>query len=728
MAEIWAEVLGREQVGRRDNFFELGGHSLLAVRVITRLREALRVEVAIRDLFARPVLSDFAGALESAARSTLPGITPAGRSGRMRLSFAQQRLWFLAQMEGVSEAYHISFGLRLGGVLDVAALRRALNRVVERHEALRTTFAFVDGEPAQRIGDREQSGFRLVEHDLRERAGAEEQLAALIAEEAGASFDLEAGPLIRGRLIRLEEEEHALLITMHHIVSDGWSTGVFLREFGTLYGAFQRGERDTLAELSVQYPDYAVWQRKWMEGEVLGRQEEYWKATLAGAPELLEVPADHARPAQQDYAGAFAGLALDEELTAGLKALSRRHGTTLHMTLLAGWAALLGRLSGHTEVVIGTPAANRGWLEIENLIGFFVNTLALRVDLSGTPTTGQLLGRVKERALEAQQNQDIPFEQVVEIMRPVRSLAHSPLFQVMFAWQNVPESRLELPGLEVRPLKGTSRVAAKFDLSLSLREAGGRIVGGVDYATSLFERSTIERYLGYFRRLLEGMVADESEVVDALPMLPVEERQQVLYEWNRTEAEYPADRCVHELFEEQVSKTPEAVAVVYEGETLSYGELNRRANRLGHHLRGLGVKPDGRVAICVERGFEMIVGLLGVLKAGGAYVPLDPGYPAERLSFMIRDSGPVALLTQGDLRGLFADISSEDLPVIDLTEPGAWEAEPESNPERGSAGLMPEHLAYVIYTSGSTGTPKGVMIEHKSLCNSCRSGCKSPLG
>jgi amino acid adenylation domain-containing protein len=455
-----------------------------------------------------------------------------------------------------------------------------------------------------------------------------------------------------------------------------------------------------------------------MEGEVLRRQGEYWKESLAGAPALLELPADHARPVQQDFAGGWASLELDKNLTEGLRELGRRQGTTLFMTLLAGWAALLGRLSGQRDVVIGFPSANRGRAEIEGLIGFFINTLALRVDVSGTPTVGELLGRVKEQTLEAQQNQDIPFEQVVELVSPVRSLAHSPLLQSMFGWQNTPRERLELQGLEIRAMETASKVVSKFDFSLALREAGERIVGVVEYARSLFEQETVERYVGYFIRLLEGMVMEEGEslVVDRLPLLSQEERGQVLYGWNETSAEYPRGQCIHELFEEQAGRKPEAIAVVFEGSALSYGELNGRANRLGRYLRELGVKPDTRVAICMERGLEMVVGLLGVLKAGGAYVPLDPGYPEERLRYMLEDSAPVALLTQGNKKGMFAGVR-EDLVEIDLEGAGAWEGKEDSNLEGAEVGLRAEHLAYVIYTSGSTGLPKGVAIEHRSLGN-----------
>src|SRR6266702_2460692 len=386
------------------------------------------------------------------------------------------------------------------------------------------------------------------------------------------------------------------------------------------------------------------------------------------------------------------------------------------MTMLAAWAVLLARLSGQQDVVIGTPTANRGRAEVEGLIGFFVNTLALRLDMSSSPPVSELLAQVKAQAIAAQQHQDIPFEQVVEIMRPVRSLGHSPLFQVMFAWQNASEDRLTLPDLKQSGLQAAPHVVAKFDLSLSLREAGQSIHGGLEYATSLFEPSTVERYLNHFRILLQSMVDDDTQTVDKLPLLTSTERHQLLYEWNDTAAEFPSDKCVHQLFEEQAAKAPEATAVVFEDAALTYGELNRRANQLAHYLRELGVRPDTRVALCVERGFEMIVALLAVLKAGGAYVPLDPAYPIDRLRFMLQDSAPVALLTQSHLQNLFPELSTL-LPVLDLDDTTLWQDQTETNPHPDTVGLTPLHLAYVIYTSGSTGTPKGVMIQHQGLVN-----------
>ena len=718
LAGIWGELLQVERVGRGDNFFALGGHSLQAVRVVTRIQQRLGVAMTVADLFAHPVLADLAGSLEGAMPVELPPIVRVERGPRLPLSFAQQRLFFLGQMEEASRAYHVPWGLHLRGELDAAALRRALDRIVARHEALRTTFVLLDGEPVQRIASAADRRFHLLERDLRRHRDAPAELNRLLVEHANASFNLQTGPLIRGLLVRESEDEYTLLITMHHIVSDGWSLGVFRDELSQLYSVFRHGEEDPLPELAVQYADYAIWERQWLEGEVLRQQSEYWKEALQGAPAFLELPTDHARPAQQDYRGGIEGLVLEHGLTAGLKELSWRQGTTLYMTLLAGWAALLARLSGQAEVVIGTSVANRGRAEVEGLIGFFANTLALRVDVSGAVSVKELLKRVKEVALGGQQNHNLPFERVVEIVQPERSLTHNPLFQVSLAWQNTPEGAMMLGGVEAKPLESLPYQAAKFDLTLFMREANGTITGELEYATSLFEPGTIRRYREYFRRLLEGMVAHEWEMVDRLGMLSESEREQVLYQWNETSVEFPSNKTVHELFAEQVEKTPKAVAVEYEGRQLTYGELNRQANRLAHYLQILGVKPEARVAICVERGLEMIVGLLAILKAGGAYVPLDPAYPQERLQYMLEDSEPVALLTQAQVRERLGPLPA-GLPTLDLTD-AVWSSQPESNPEAAGSKLSVGHghLAYVVYTSGSTGKPKGVMVSHQNLVSS----------
>jgi amino acid adenylation domain-containing protein len=646
--------------------------------------------------------------------ASLPGIEVAKGRERNGLSFAQQRLWFLAQMEGVSTAYHIPMGLHLRGDLHRGALRKALARIVARHEALRTTFFEIDGEPVQRVGGAKESGLDWQEH-LGEHADSEE-IESLIREEVNTAFDLERGPLIRARLIQQSDQEHTLLVTMHHIISDGWSTGVLIKELGVLYDAFLREKEDPLPELQIQYADYAAWQRRWIEGDVLREQSEYWRKTLTDVPALLEVPGDHLRPADQDYSGASVEIKLEEEQVNGLKRLSKRHGTTLYMTLLAGWAVLLGRLSGQQDIVIGTPVANRNRIEVEPLIGFFVNTLALRVDLSGAPTVSELLAKVKTRALEAQQHQDIPFEQVVEIVRPVRSLAHHPLFQVMFAWQNAAEGRLDLAGLEVGPLQSIKYSVAKFDMTLSLQEAGGQIVGELEYAKALFEGATIERYLGYLRSLLSAMVADDTQVIDELPLLSEEERRRVLYEWNDTAVEYPAEKCVQELFQEQVAQTPEATAVGQAAWRLSYRQLDTRANQVAFSLRELGVGPEVMVGVCMERTPDLAVALMGIFKSGGVYVPIDPEYPPERIQQIVDESKMRVLITdemnQPRLTVVLAneEIEPKSIQITELLARG--EAK-----EKIVAGQHIDNLAYVIYTSGSTGKPKGVMIPQRGMVN-----------
>ncbi|MFC7519066.1 amino acid adenylation domain-containing protein, partial [Herbaspirillum sp. GCM10030257] len=499
-----------------------------------------------------------------------------------------------------------------------------------------------------------------------------------------------------------------------------WSQGILINEFSALYNACHAGEEDPLPPLAIQYADYAAWQRRWVSGEVLQAQSAYWQRTLTGAPVLLQLPTDHPRPAQQDYAGAFVAFELDTALTQDLKDLSARHGTTLFMTLLAGWAALLSRLSGQDDLVIGTPMANRTQAEVEPLIGLFLNTLALRIDLSGSPSTADLLQRVKAHALEAQQHQDLPFEQVVEIVNPPRSLAHSPLFQVTFTWNNNEAGELKMPGLVLEPI-GSPQVTAQFTMSLLLGEQDGVIGGGLAYATTLFERDTVERMLDYLRRILDAMVKQEYTPIEHLALLGNAERERLLVEWNATQAEYPARACIHELIEARAATSPDAVALEHGGTEVSYAELNSRANRLARHLRKQGVGPDTRVAICMTRGIDMVVGLLAVWKAGGAYVPLDPAYPPERLSFMLKDSAPVAVLMHawiGEQTQYTLLAAAGFAPILDIdADAMRWNEEMQDNLPRTETGVEPDHLAYVIYTSGSTGQPKGVMVAHRGVGN-----------
>ncbi|HEX6096257.1 MAG TPA: non-ribosomal peptide synthase/polyketide synthase [Thermoanaerobaculia bacterium] len=718
LAALWQELLHVERVGRHDQFFELGGHSLLAVQLISQVRAKFGVELPLRELFVNSSLSALAEAVRAAGASTMGRMERADRTQPLPLSLAQQRLWFLDQLDGAaSAAYHMPAALRLLGQLDAAALQATLDRLVARHEGLRTSFIAIDGVPYQQIAP-EDRGFALVHEDLSALPAAEREavVARVTAEEARAPFDLSTGPMIRGRLLRVSETEHVLLVTQHHIVSDGWSIDVMVREVGALYTAFLEGSADPLPPLEVQYADYAQWQRNWLQGEELTRQLGFWKDHLTGAPELLELPLDRPRPAVQSYAGGLVPVALPAELTAELRAFSQRHGVTLYMTLLAAWGVLLSRLSGQQDVVVGTPVANRQRQELESLIGFFVNMLAVRLRLDEKPSVEALLARVKETTLAAFAHQELPFEQVVEAVQPQRSLSHSPLAQVTFTWNNLERvgtdgSTLELPGLTLAPVH-RAHETIQVDLQLLLDDAGDVVKGMLVYARDLFDRETIERWTGHFVQVLQAMVADPSVAVDALPLLSAAERHEVLEAFNETDFDFPKDALIHELFEQQAAQQPDAVAVVSENESLSYGELNTRANQLAHYLIQLGVKADDRVAICCERNTDLIVGLLGILKAGGAYMPLDPSHPRERLAWMLEDSAPVALLTHSDLEELLPEA---EMPVLrlDVDLPVLARRLPEHNPD--ARGLTSGNLAYVIYTSGSTGTPKGVMVEQRDV-------------
>ncbi|HET7231076.1 MAG TPA: amino acid adenylation domain-containing protein, partial [Longimicrobium sp.] len=712
LAGIWAEVLRLERVGVEESFFDLGGHSLLATRVVSRVRQVFGVELPLRALFEGPTVGEMAVRVEEMRRAGLPVLPPVvsvERAGALPLSFAQERLWFLDRLDPGSATYNIPVAWRLGGALDGAALERALGEIVRRHEALRTTFAEVDGAPVQVVAP--FAGFALPVEDLSALSDADREAAVRrrAGEEARRPFDLSAGPLFRAALLRLGGEDHVLLLSMHHIVSDGWSMDVLVRELSALFAAYREGGESPLPELAVQYGDYAVWQREQLEGEVLERQLSYWRERLSGAPELLEVPADHPRPAVQTYRGASVPVELSPELLERLQALGRSEGTTLYMTLLGAFQVLLSKYSGSEDIVVGSPIAGRTRKEVEELIGFFVNTLVLRTALSGDPPFRETLGRVREVTLGAYENQEVPFERLVEELQPERSLSHSPLFQVMFTLQNAGGGGSALPGLRVSGV-GAELGSAKFDLSLALAATARGLLGALNYNTDLFERSTVERMLGHLERVLEQVAADADVRLSRLDLLGEAERTLVLEEWNRTETEYPTGRCIHELVEAQAARTPGAVAVVAEEAELTYGELNERANRLARHLVRLGVGSEARVGVCLERGIEMVVSLLAVLKAGGAYVPLDPAYPAERLAFTLFDSGVAVLLTQESLRPALP--VPDGVTVVSVDGAAAEiAAESAGSPARGSA---PRSLAYLIYTSGSTGVPKGVAIEHES--------------
>jgi amino acid adenylation domain-containing protein len=716
LAGIYADVLGVERVDAHADFFDLGGHSLLATRAVARAREAFGVDVELGLLFEAPSVAALAARVDRLLREgagmQAPPIVPVPRDGELPLSFAQQRLWFIDQLQPGSAAYNVPAALRIHGPLDDGALERALGELVRRHEALRTTFAARGGRAVQVIHP--AGGFSLPRLDLGGMPAAEREaeLRRRVETDENAPFDLAAGPLLRVLLARLDDEEHALLLNMHHIVSDAWSVDVMVKEVAELYGAFREGRPSPLAELPVQYADYAAWQRAWLTGETLDAQLAWWRERLAGAPPLLELPADRPRPRLSGTAGSRVPLQIPRDTADALRALARREGATLYMTLMAGWQALLGRHAGQTDVVVGMPVAGRNRAEVEGLIGFFVNTLVIRTGLADDPDARALVRRVRAATLGAHQHQDVPFERLVEELGVERSLDHTPLFQVVFNLRNSAGSGgARLPGAELEGIEGSGG-AAKFDLTLNVADDGRELGGSLSFRTDLFDAATMERLVEHFVLLLRGMTESPELPVSTLPILAPWERHRVLTEWNATGTAAPPERCVHELFEARAALHPEAEALVFGERSLTYGELDAGANRLARHLRGLGVGPETAVGVCVERSPEMVVALLGILKAGGAYVPLDPAYPADRIAFMLEDCGAPVLVTQAAV----ADTLPADGRVrvrLDADRERIA-AEPSTRPE-GGAG--PGSLAYMIYTSGSTGRPRGVRVEHASLVN-----------
>jgi amino acid adenylation domain-containing protein len=633
-----------------------------------------------------------------------------GEVETLPLSFAQQRLWFLAQLEPGNSAYNIPQTLRLKGPLNLAALRKAIDTIVERHEVLRTSFRLVNGEPFQFVSPARKAPVELIDLAPLTQEQRETECLRLRTVEGEQPFDLSRDLPIRVALVRLSEVDHLLLLTIHHIVSDGWSMGIFTREFSTIYQALSTGHEVELPELPIQYADFAEWQREWLQGDVLSEQLTYWKESLAGAPAVLELPTDRPRPAVQSFRGSHLKFALSQDLSQSLAALSRREGATLFMTLLTAFQALLLRYTDQEDIVVGTPIAGRNQIETEGLIGLFVNTLVLRTDLSGEPTFLEALRRVKETALGAYAHQDLPFERLVEEMNPARDVSHTALFQVLFILQNAPRESFGLSNLTVTRLPAASQTA-KFDLTLQMSEDRDQLTCWLEYNTDLFDESTIARMGRHFEVLFESIVASPECRLSRLPLLTGEERLQ-LVEWNDNEVEYRTDRCLHEVFEEQVRATPNQPAVFSGSQRLSFAKLNSSANQLAHFLRRRGVGPEVRVAVCIERSLEMLVAVMGVLKAGGAFVPIDPAYPAERVSFLLADSRAPILLTE---EPMLASLPASDAMRICLDSD--WQRialESSQNPEPVGNSY---NAAYVIYTSGSTGKPKGALSPHSASLN-----------
>ena len=625
------------------------------------------------------------------------------------ISYSQQRLWFLHQLDPDAHAYNIPAAFRLTGPVNAATLEKSVQEVVRRHEILRTTFSLLDGEPMQIVAAAGLAGMSVVDLGSLPETEREDELRRRVAEETKRCFDLEKGPLFQVSLLLIDHEESVLIINMHHIISDGWSMPIFFRELAISYEAFAKNKSPVLPELPIQYADYAIWQRERLRGDFLEEQVSYWKKQLEGISGVLNLPTDRPRPSRQSFRGSSQSLEFSRELTDRLKALSKKQGVTLFMTLLAAFQTLLYRYTGQEDIVVGSPIANRTRTEVEGLIGFFVNTLVLRANFAGNPTFREVLGQVRNTALDAYEHQDLPFEKLVEELQPTRSLSYSPLFQVMFILQNAPGTSIELQGLSVSPIR-TGTETAKFDLTLSMHEQAEGLKASLHYNTDLFDDVTITRLLGYFVTLLEGIVKEPTLCVSDVPILTEAEKQQLLVEWNDTKRDYPKDKCIHQLFEAQVEKTPNAAAVVFENQQLTYADLNRRANQLAHRLQKLGVGPETLVGICMERSLDMIVGLLGILKAGGAYVPLDPDYPKGRLEFMLEDAKVCIVLTDASSR---SSLPPTNVPVICLD--GHWEAVAKESQVNPTGQSTADGLAYVIYTSGSTGVPKGVKVRHRGV-------------
>ncbi|MBD2515972.1 amino acid adenylation domain-containing protein [Nostoc sp. FACHB-973] len=716
IATIWAEVLGLQKVGIYDNFLELGGHSLLASLVISRLRESLSVELSVGALFESPTVASLSEQIATSHHqkqqtNPLPALQPVSRSLELPLSLTQQRFWFIDQMEGANAAYNIARALRLVGRLNLTTLQQAIKSIIQRHETLRTSFGIVDGKPVQFIAATVPFTLPLV--DLQELPEVERlaELQKLITAEYTQPFALSTTSLLRVKLIRLESDSHILLVTMHHIISDAWSVGIFLKELSNFYAA------SPLPELLIQYVDYTYWQRQWLQNDAIATQLNYWKQQLADAPPLIELPTDRSHSAIQTFRSSIERFKLGDDLTSKLKTLSQKSGASLFMTLQAAFVTLLSRYTGQEDIVIGSPITNRNHPALEPLIGFFVNTLVLRTRLKNNPTFRELLTQVRQVALDAYAHQDVPFNRLVEFLQPQRHLSHSPLFQVMFVLQNSPVEKLELPGLSVTQIELDRPTAgATFDLTLSMQEIDSELRGAFEYNANLFDADTIARMVGHFQTLVEGIVTNPEQQIANLPLLTADEQHQLLGEWNNTQTNYPQDKCTHELVTIQAEKTPDAVAVVFENQQLTYRQLNLQANQLAHYLKSLGVEKETLVGVFLERSFEMAVGFLGILKAGGAYVPLDPNYPPERLNYMVADSQMSVILTHSSLLPyLSATLEQAQTKII------CWDKDIETiasqSLDNPINSVQPANLAYVIYTSGSTGQPKAVLIQHSALLN-----------
>jgi amino acid adenylation domain-containing protein len=716
LTAIWSEVLGQDAISAQANFFEIGGHSLLATQVISHVADTFGRELPIRALFEHPSIAEFARQIEAAGAPRQDDIQPAPGDRPLPLSFSQQRLWFIDRLEGGSAQYNMRFGVRMNGRLDEKALQKTVDALVARHAVLRTTYSDVDGEAVQLVHPAGSQS--IARHDLSDLDAdrRSEQLRQLIRADAQHAFDLAHDPMLRCTLARLGDDVHALLLATHHIASDGWSMNLLGKEFAALYDAFQFGRDNPLPPLKLQYGDYAWWQKKVLQGVRLDTQLDYWRERLAGLPPVHSLRLDKPRPPRQRFEGAHVPRRLDVDMLQRLKQLALSRDASLFMVLEATLATLLGRWSGETDVVIGTPVAGRTQRALEPIFGFFINSLVLRTDLSGDPNFIDVVERVKHTALDAYSHQDVPFEMLVEMLRPERTLSHSPLFQISFTFHNHEHSEVDIEGLELHALPGEGQ-QSRYDIELHMTETDTGIHIRWVYATSLFEQSTIERIADGFETLLAHALADPQASVASLPIVP-DAVATLLIEAGTRPLPLDTGMCVQQLVEAWAERTPNAVAVVCDGESIEYATLNREANRIAHHLRAQGVRADTLVGLCVDRSVEMIVGLLGILKAGGAYVPLDPSYPEARIEHMLQDSAVEIVLTQsGVLESLPMLGERTILPLDAALRDVLLAGQPDHDPHPAEVGADADSLAYVIYTSGSTGLPKGVLLEHRGLLN-----------
>ena len=719
LASIWAELLGIEPIGINDNFFNLGGHSLIAAQMLSRIRDSFQVELFFHHIFANPTIAGLAALIEQPShlqqQLQRPTIQPVSRLGYLPASFAQERVHFIQEVAPEGSAYQAQVTLRFTGQLNVAALEQCLSEIVRRHEIFRTTFPAADGRLFQVIHPAWPVNLKVVDIQTVPQSEQEAEIQRLLDAEVQKPFYLDKLPLVRWLLLKLSGQEHLLIHIEHHMVHDGWSfNNVFLNEFLALYQAFCLGQPSPLPELTLQFADYAPWQREWVKSEEAQAQLAFWQQKLSGSPPLLELPYDRPRPVEQTYNGTQIRVELPIPLCESLRVLSRQEGTTLFMTTLAAFLIILRRYTAQDDLCVGTAVANRRMRETEQLIGMIVNNLVLRTDLSGNPTFRELLGRVRQVTLEAFANEDLPFDKVVEVLKPIRNLSYNPVFQVMFSFHDSPRPDLTLPGLNITTNVALSNKSTKFDLDVVLIPQYGEgkgITAIWEYNTDLFDAATIQQMLELYKNLLQKIVVSTEQRISNLPPL-TQSQQQLLMEWNQTHKEYSSVECIHKLFEAQVELTPDAVAVEQDGQRLTYSELSDRSNKIAHYLQSLGVKPETLVGICVERSLDMIAGLLGILKAGGAYVPLDPAYPQERITEIITDTQLGFLLTQDKFQDKLLGYTGKTI-CLDTD----WEVIATHSTANPISDVQVNNLAYIIYTSGSTGKPKGVMIEHRSLMN-----------